>query len=216
MLRIMTLTCILLLILLQSCSSSTESADNTILQEIKGRERTEAVYRAKVPKNWIRRDPLPNADLTDTTQAICEFIIMNDGMTSRIAIHSFPTDTIEGQIAPEAQVDRWKRQFTSLAPTDYIVNSIVYNGYIGLYFKGEGILHDTAKMVLAWSLVIAPEHYRSLLYSSGTNQATSYKEMRADITIKAIGQPAHIKRHEEEIIRFAQSFELINEIPLRL
>lgn len=213
-----TLSCAFLVICLGlcSCASAPEQETSTTTQEIKGRDftgRRFAVYRARVPETWIRRDPLPNESLNDTTKALCEYIIKEKNGIIRISIHNFPTDTIDQRIAPAAQVARWQRQFTSLSPTDYSITPQTFNGYTGLYFKGEGKLHNSQSMMLGWSLVLAPEHYRMLSHGSNDEENKKYREMRADVTIKAIGPISMMEHHEGDISRFARSFELIEEIP---
>lgn len=195
--------------LLCCCSSTNEDINPSTTQEIKGRAGL-ALYRARVPEAWIRRDPLPKEPLNDTTKAICEYIIDDASGLIRIAIHNFPTDTIEQRIPPPAQVVRWQRQFTSLSPNDYSIIPQAFNGYEGLLFKGSGQQKDKEAMVIGWSLLLAPEHYRML-----STQSDKFREMRSDVTIKATGPVASMSVHEDDIVQFARSFELIEEIPLR-
>lgn len=207
---------------LGGCSSPTGEL-KTSIQEIRGRgfaNKRPPIYRAKVPDSWVRRDPLPSEDLSDTTKAICEFIIKQNDELIRIAVHSFPTETFEERIPADAQVARWKRQFTSLAPNDYVMTPFNGNGYLGIFFKGHGSHEKGGEekksiMVLGFSLLIAPEHYRTLAYAENIEILEKQKEMRADITIKAVGRPKAFIANEEDIIRFARSFELIDEIPMR-
>lgn len=184
------------------------------LHEIKGRERV-AVYRARAPKEWIRHDPLPTDSLTDTTKNICEFLVRNDNDLIRITIHNFPTEPDNKLPPPAAQVARWQRQFQSLSATDSLVEPQTFNGYSGLFFKGVGELNKELITVLGWALRIAPEHNRTLSYPPTKDLHSLYQEMRADITIKAVGPQSMMGTYEGEIIRFAHSFELIKEIPSR-
>lgn len=193
-----------------------------MLQEIKGRDDTHgrfAVYRARIPKEWVRHDPLPNESLADSTKAICEFIIKDSNEMIRIAIHNFPCDPTDSKPPPAAQVARWQRQFLSLSATDSYTVPQVFNGFTGLFFKGIGEMKREATIeditVLAWALQIAPEHHRMLSYPPQQEQAPIYREMRADVTIKAVGPQKITATHEEDIINFAHSFELIEEIPVR-
>jgi len=76
-------------------------------------------------------------------------------------------------------------------------------------FTGVGILNNEETMVLAWALQIAPEHCRTL------SNPDSYlnKQMRSDVTIKAMGPVTLMKKHKQAIETVARSFELIEEIP---
>ncbi|MEI8124314.1 MAG: hypothetical protein WCG42_01000 [Parachlamydiaceae bacterium] len=194
------------------CSSPSQQTA-TVEQEIKGRDyegKRFAVYRVRVPQEWIRRDPLPNESLHDTTKAICEFIIKEDSGIIRIAIHNFASETIDQRIPPSAQIARWQGQFESLSPLESSSTPQSFSGYSGLFFKGVGVLKGEEVMVLGWSLQIAPEHYRML---SRYETKELNKEMRADVTIKAVGLKELMEIHQEEIDLFAHSFELIEEIP---
>jgi len=167
------------------------------------------VYRMRVPDSWIRRDPLPGESLIDTTKSLCDFLIYEDDGIIRIFIHNFPTKTIEERIPPSAQVARWQRQFESLVPHESHINPQAFSGYSGLLFTGVGILNNEETMVLAWALQIAPEHCRTL------SNPDSYlnKQMRSDVTIKAMGPVTLMKKHKQAIETVARSFELIEEIP---
>ena len=62
--------------------------------------------------------------------------------------------------------------------------------------------------------------YVNLLPSTAVSRSTSgdkklFREMRADVTIKAMGPKELMEANEEEITHFARSFELIEEIPSR-
>lgn len=186
------------------------------MQEIQGRDydgKRFEVYRVRVSPDWIRRDPLPNESLSDTTKALCEFLIKDEGGIIRIAIHNFPSESIDQRIPPAAQVARWRQQFEKLLPSDSYTAPQAFSGYSGLLFKGVGTLNGQEMAVLGWSLQIAPEHYRSLSYAPKPEMQPLYREMRADMTIKATGPKTVMQLHEDEISRFARSFELIEEIP---
>lgn len=207
-----------LCLVFSGCSRDEPVQRHFAMQEMKGRNyegKSFAVYRARIPDHWVRRDPLPDEDLNDTTKAICEFIIRQDGAMVRIAVHNFPSDTIEQRIPPNAQVARWQRQFESLLPTESSLVPQVYNGYSGLLFRGIGRIDGRETGVLGWSLQVAPEHYRMLTHPKDVKMTNLYREMRADVTIKAVGPRGLIEENEDAIAHFARSFELIEEIPLR-
>lgn len=199
------------------CSCSDNNQKTLIpMQEIKGRDYNGSrfgVYRARVPPAWIRKDSLPEESLIETTKPIGEFLISNNHEIIRITIHNFQTDNLDQRIPPAAQIARWQRQFEVLIAEESSILPQAFSGYSGLKFKGVGILNKNDSMVLGWSLQLNKEHYRTLSQSS--EDKPLFREMRADITIKAVGPKEFMEANEEEIVRFARSFELIQEIPSR-
>lgn len=196
-----------------SDAKSTESS-TLPMQEIKGRDEGEgrqSIYRVKVVDSWIRRDQLPGETLADTTKALCEFIILEGADAVRISIHNFPSATLEERVPPGAQIARWQRQFNQLETAESHVTPQAFSGYSGLLFTGVGLMEDKQTMVLGWVLQLAPEHYRTLAKS----QSLENKQIRADVTIKAVGPKLLMEKHKSAIISFARSFELIREIPTR-
>lgn len=208
---------LVLSILLTACAEAPTPLNP--MQEMQGRDYQGTrfyVYRARVPQDWIRKDSLKEESLTDTKKSICEFFINTDEGIIRIAIHNFPSDAIEERIPPIAQTARWQRQFEQLQAEESSTLQQAFNGYAGLKFKGIGIIDQKETMMLGWSLQIGKEHYQMLSHSKNPADHDLYREMRADITIKATGPKELMENHEEEIIAFARSFELIREIPSRL
>jgi hypothetical protein len=201
--------------LLCSCSESGPSPTSPP-QEIQGRDHEGKrfnVYRAKVPDEWIRRDSFAGESLSDTKKPICEFLISEGDQFIRITIHNFPSNTMEERIPSIAQIARWKKQFEILVSEESGVIPQAFNGYNGLKFKGIGKFNENNRMVLGWSLQMGKEHYRTLSNPSNPQQSALYQEMRADVTIKAVGPIELMESHENEINTFARSFELIEEIP---
>ncbi len=201
-----------------SCSSGAPSTDapQAQMEEIKGRDLDgprQAVYRLRVPNDWIRRDPLPDESLIDTTKFLCEFLIRDQSETVRIAIHNFPTNTLEQRIPPAAQIARWQRQFDPLYTNLSSTQPQSFSGYSGLLFTGVGLINGVETIVLGWSLLLGQEHYRTLSNTATQSNAALYKQMRADVSIKATGPRALVEKHQAAIVSFARSFELIDEIP---
>ncbi len=192
----------------------TDPSVSTSVYEINGRNR-EPIYRIRVPNEWIWKTPLPKDSLADTTKALFEVIINDTEGIIRITIHNFPSESLEDRISPLSQVARWEHQFDSLEPNNSYTIPQAFSGYTGLLFHGTGILHEKRSVVLGWALQIAPEHYRTLLRMNEGN-ALTYKQMRGDVTIKAVGPYSLIEKYETAIIAMARSFELIEEIPQRL
>lgn len=208
-----TLICLILSIVMGSCNAPA-APTNTITHHIKDREHR-PLYRIKYDPTWIVRDPLQDEDLSDTTKALCEFIIPDAEGVIRINFHSFPSEAIDQRIPPTAQVARWQRQFEELSPHDSYTLPQSFSGYAGLLFCGAGTMQGKPMKMMAWSLQLGPTHYRSLLYPSSHQENQLYRQMRADITIKAIGPTALVEKHADAILAFARTFELIEEIPER-
>jgi hypothetical protein len=218
---------VLAILFLNSCGSySEQKASSPPMQEISGRESAPAqarfpVYRVRAPAAWIRRDPLPDDPLADTRKALVEFIIQDFKKDSekdpkdvvRLWIHNFPTDSINQRIPPMAQKERWQRQFETFYPHDTDCYPEAFNGYAGVRFFIKGSANGCEKSVLAWALLIDTQHYQALAFARTAKEETLYKQMRADVTIKAEGPPEVLEQHKQEIIAFAHSFELIEEIP---
>jgi hypothetical protein len=166
----------------------------------------EPSYRIKAPHSWQRHPTPSTADLSDTKQAICTYNI--DSI--RITIHTFPSQKIEDRISPQAQIARWKQQFESLDPATVNITPQAYSGYAGLLFEGTGRLNGEHTTVMAWSMQLAPEHYRQLFYNRPLDV-----DLRADFTIKAVGPAEIMSLYRQALIAFARSFELIKEIDSR-
>lgn len=162
---------------------------------IKGREPENiTLYRIKIPETWTMEEG--EIPLTDTRLPICT--LSKDNI--RITIHNFPVENLEERIPPSAQVSRWAKQLGPEAETATIPQS--FNGYKGILFEGK---HENA--TLAWSLQLGQEHFQNLFHPRFP------KQMRADITIKAIGPKEVMEANRKEIVKIARSFELIEEIP---
>lgn len=188
------------------------------MQEIQGRDYDGTrfhVYRARAPNEWIRKDSFKEESLADTKKSICDFFIHSDNGVIRIAIHNFPSDIIDERIPPIAQIARWQRQFDFLQAEESHTIQQAFNGYAGLKFKGVGIMDNKDTMMLGWSLQLGKEHYQMLSHPRNPTDHDLYREMRADITIKVTGPKELMENHEDAIIAFARSFELIREIPSR-
>ncbi len=194
-----------------SCSNG-ESVENSRWQNIRGRDdKTNPrapIYRAKIPLAWILNDLHRNESITDTTKPLCELLIKEDQESIRITIHNFPVSNFNERIPPAAQIARWKRQFDFLDPTTIAVTPQAFGGFCGVVFEGRGQIQGLEVAVMGWSMQLGSEHYYAL------NQLSSLsKQMQADYTIKAVGNPELIEKHREAILAFARTFELIEEIP---
>jgi hypothetical protein len=195
-----------LLCTLTGCSSEQTF---TPWKEIQGRN-GQLIYRARIPAHW---DCIltPIDQLKDTMKPLCTF---TSGGVS-ITIHNFPNDKIENRIPPKAQVARWKGQFQDLNSSNSFTMPESHAGFSGYYFEGVGLIGGEKKMVLAWAMQIATDHYHFLTYPSTKEEVNNFPQMRADYTIKAIGMVDAIEKNKDDIITFARSFELIQDIPSR-
>ncbi len=162
-----------------------------------------------VPVNWERIDADPALSLNDTMKAICEFSIHEEDSKIRVTIHTFPINDSTPRIPPIAQINRWKEQFDELNPLSVSIDTDSHGGYTGFCLKADGIYRNVQTTMLGWSMQLVPEYERKL--GLQRNPLDQYK--LADFTIKAIGKSDIVEKHKPDIIRFAQSFELIDELP---
>lgn len=203
--------------LLLFCSACSQPAEKSIAyahQEICGREEMiswksslrRPVYQAQVPLGWARVDPPQNESLVDTRQPIVSFSI-EEGVV--LHVHSFPANSLEERIPPAAQVERWRQQ---LKAASHKIEPLNHGGYAGLFLESQ----NESTMLLAWSLQLAMEHFQTLHFRATTlEEEEHYRQMAADVTLKVTGPTALIEKHRAEITLFAESFELIQEIPER-
>lgn len=210
-------------LLLISCEPHPKQNNTHSLQTIEGRdlghpENRIPIYRATVPSEWVRLDPSRNLSIADTTKPLCTFVINgNDDQKITITIHNFSSDKQEERIPPSAQIARWKKQFSDLNLASVIVKPTAHGGFAGLFLQSNGALsgHDTT--IFGWAMQIAPEYYSSLSVKRQIARSSAeenfFKQMQSDYTIKAIGPTSLVDKHKKEIVDFANSFELIEEIP---
>lgn len=209
-----------ILLILCGCQNETPpSAATSQWQEIHGRDEGDGIrqpiYRVKTPKGWIRHDPLTDESIFDTTKSLCEFIIFEDPESIvRISLHNFPTEDLEQRIPPQAQIARWKQQFETLYTPNVIPQA--FAGYAGLLFTGFGTIKGQEVMVMGWAMQLDERHYRSLSNPANQEEAIRWRQMRGDFTIKAVGPKNLLEKHHEDLILFARSFELLEEIPSHL
>lgn len=168
-----------------------------------------AVYQAKVPLHWIRKDPLNADSIQDTTKALCEFIIEQGTEHIRITVHNFPIVDEKARIPAQAQIQRWKQQLNDLDSTLTVATPISHGGFIGLFLEAEGSIEDKPVRVLGWSMQLASRYVRQFALAS----APLERQKRSDYTIKAVGPPPLMQQHRQDIIQFADSFELKDELP---
>lgn len=202
---------ILFLITLISCS--TNHFDEQWMN-IEGRLRGIPIYRAKIPHSW--RVFLPDSEdyFQDTTLPILSCAIpCNDGDIT-ITIHNFPTQSIEESVPAYLQVKRWQNQFNAIDPASLNYAEIAYSGFKGCLFEATGTIKNQAASMLAIAMQIIPEHYRML--QNNPLKEKEHRQMRADYTIKAVGSREAIASKKEEILLFAESFELIHPIPCQI
>ena len=208
------LTFILLFLNLIGCSRSSTTPTTASWQSIPGRDHGHSIerpllYRALVPANWIRHDPPETDSIADTTKANCEFMIREDGSEIKLTVHTFPYAQEEERVPPQAQIARWKRQLEDLDLLSVQIAPDSHGGFSGLYFEGQGKLQGKTASVIGWSMRLAPGYDRQLIMG----RLPLDEDKRADYTIKAVGPPDMILKHRSDIIQFAHSFELIDELP---
>lgn len=196
--------CLLALLVSIGCTSQKET--RLPWQTIQGRDRTvaRALYRVRAPLEWVRVDPAPEVNLSDTTEPLVTFYIPDHETNSsiRITLHTFPYTDVTRRIPPEAQAARWKRQQQHPAYPSTLT-PCAHGGFHGLCFKGDG--------VLAWSMQLGEPCEQFFALNPPSTAFT--RALRADYTLKAVGSAISLEQHFEELCAFARSFEWIEEMP---
>jgi hypothetical protein len=173
------------------------------------------LYRAITPSHWQRKNQLPTASLVDSTKPISEFFIgQYDNEKVYLSVFTFPVKNYDQRIPPLAQLERWKMQFEEFDPTSLTISPCSHGGFIGLSICLTGLINGLETSLLGFSMQIAPTHWFSLQQNS-ENISVKQSQITADYTIKATGSPSAILKWTDEILLFANSFELIEEIPSR-
>lgn len=167
------------------------------------------LYRAYLPSRWIQVELNREVSIMDTTQPVAEFFLEENERKIRLTFHTFPIHEDFQRIPPEAQIARWKQQFDELDPLSILISPVSHGGFHGLAFEGQGVLKEEPAAVMGWSMLLADIYARQLKESFSLADQTK----RADYTIKATGDPDMVRRYRTEIANFAQSFELIEELP---
>lgn len=212
---------ILALFMLAGCDSpSSPSSSAERWQEVLGRDegqpdQRKPIYRAKVPSTWQRIDAAITESIADSTKANCEFLIGTEDDPIHLVVHSFPSSSLEDRIPPQAQIQRWQRQFDELDLQALQITPCAQGGFTGLCMSAEGLMKGRQTAVLAWSMQLAPLHFIALQVKEGTNDPVKTRQRQSDYTIKAFGPPKSLAAYRSEIMAFAASFEMIEEIPLR-
>jgi hypothetical protein len=190
---------------LTSCQS-TNPTSTVQWHSIRGRESSVALYRAQVPMHWICQDLSSSARLADTTQPVCELLIIKGKEQIRITMHPFPYTAESVRIPPQAQIARWKNQLESINLLKTTVHACSHGGFHGLCLESEGQQQGQPVSILGWSFQLAQFYDQQL-------DLENDQPKRADYTIKAVGPSALMQHYRQEIIAFAESFELIDELP---
>lgn len=201
-----------LLLSLFGCTSQNNEQQTKNWNQIAARDNGQSalrplIYRGITPDYWEIK-PSENS-VADTMKAICEFCITESTGAVRITIHTFPISESHPRIPAAAQIHRWKEQFDELNILQTFVSSESHGGFSGLYFEGQGSIQQKDIKVLGWSMQLAPEYERSL--SLLLNPLDQYK--LSDYTIKVTGPPELVDKYSQDIKCFANSFELIDELP---
>jgi len=192
----------LILLLLCGCDAG-PSAPQEQWHQIADRSNN-FIYRIKAPSHLGRREEIPVTE--DTRFPIAEFSIEPNVV---ITIHNFPFQ----KIAPEAQVSRWRNQLTDIDAQSIKVSPQHFGGYVGYLFEAQGSRKSTPTKIMGWALQLAPEHDASVKANYYGKEQDHLEQLRADITIKAVGDPKIMQKYRNDLIKFAQNFELIEELP---
>ncbi len=204
-----------------ACTQDKKISSTARILQIKGRplhangltSDRNPIYQAVIPENWrIDKQSLEQLNF-DTKLPLVEIHIVDNQEIIRITVHNFPTESIDERIPPLAQIQRWKEQFTTTDPLSETITPQAFSGFIGYLFEIRGEQKGERISLLAYSLQICREHYRTLSSPYFPLSFEETQQMRSDVTIKAMGKDFMIEKHKQDIIRFARSFELIHDIP---
>jgi hypothetical protein len=214
---------VILAFFFMGCSSGDPPKDSeSFWQEISGRDEGEGkfyrvpVYRAKVFPGWVFHEPDAKESIFDTMKANSEFLIEYPEGTIRIAVHNFPVTNKNDRIPPMAQIARWKRQISEIDQVSLKEDLFAHGGFAGTLIEATGLIDEKKISVIAVAMQLDSEHYQVLSQKSGTEEEQNlYRQQSADYTIKASGPPDIVSKKRKEILKFARSFELIEEIPVR-
>lgn len=206
------------------CERTTPLTEKSRWEEIFGRDEgpltgkldRSPIYRAKVPVSWKKILPSQEYSIYDTTLPLCEFVIGDKESCVTLVIHNFPCDNISQRIPPQAQITRWKKQFETFDASSSHLLPQAYGGFAGLFLEGRGIYKGAPKAIMGWAMQLAKEHFHQLQKRTISAERKLSRQMCADYTIKAVGTPESILKYREDIVTFARSFELVQEIPAPL
>ncbi|MBA3603423.1 MAG: hypothetical protein H0W50_07235 [Parachlamydiaceae bacterium] len=215
--RVISLICILIL---SSCKQEEKKSAETTWQEFCCRDAGDPtartpLYRAITPINWQRKNPSVTESIADSTKPVSEFYIgQHDQEKVSLTVFTFPVENYEQRVPPSAQLKRWKRQFEEFNPTSLVVTPCAHGGFTGFSICVKGLMNGQETSLLGFSMQLAPVHWFSLQQNK-ENISLKHSQTTADYTIKALGTPSAILKWKDEIYLFANSFELIEEIPVR-
>ena len=164
---------------------------NTKKETFSGRHKDVAIYQAEVPFHWERMDN--TGDLSDTKIPICSYKVGENILT----IHNFPYATIEERIPPEAQINRWKSQIPN---GDYDITPLSNGGFGGFRLEAS----DEERGMIAYAMQLTPVIFRSF--------PAAELDLKADYTIKLVGNLESIEKNRKDVEDFALSFEHIAAI----
>lgn len=178
------------------------------MQILEGRELTSEntrlpLYRARIPERWHKVELHPTTSTADTTVPIGRWTIDQE---ITITVHTFPFRQLEQRITPRAQVARWKQQFSRIDQLSVQVQDAAWGGFSGLMFQGTGTLQGREQTMIAWSMHLFPAHAKRVMLQRPDSP------LLADYTIKAVGPCHKMRLCLPEIIAFAQSFHLAEEL----
>lgn len=200
----------LLLFLMLFCGCQENGADLPSLKvSIPGRLGKE-IYYAEVPVHWKSIPPSPEQNLQDTTLPIYTFLIGKEP-SIRLTVHTFPGYSLETRIPPETQIKRWEKQFQDPHAD---ITKTAHGGFGGYRIEAYNKHSKRPSALLGYSMQLNSQLFQILEIPHTEEEKEVFFEMRADYTIKAVGSPEMILRYRKEIDAFAESFELIDPIPL--
>lgn len=198
-----------LLFVINSCEKSNPEEPSYVFIYDRSKNTTherQALYRIVLPNGWLAKNT--TQPVTDTKFPLIELVYEENGETILLTIHNFPYQNASERIPPQAQINRWKKQFNSLDVA--VIKPQAFAGFVGQLFWGEGEIKGTNAAMYAWAMQLAQEHEKTL----AADKCLSQTEIRSDITLKATGPKTLMNEQQDTIFKLVRSFEYINALPM--
>lgn len=168
--------------------------------------RSMAVYAVELSEGW-EREKVDIAE--DSRQPVARFVTQGAVME----VHTFPLQEGRGSIPPQANVERWTRQFSAIKPESYRVKPLSQNGFEGLKLEMEGVFKGREKRLVAVSFKVAPCFKSALARKIYFDPSPYFKEMEADVTLKCLMDPGVSSKVVEDVEEIFSSFLTIYPFP---
>lgn len=194
------------LIFFVSCETTDQWEYQTLA--IPGRN-GQLIYEIDFPKNW-GASITNNESIDDTTLSLCHLILNENNEKITLAIHNFPTKSIDDRIPIKAQILRWINQLEQNEEIKNDEKNESFGGFCGIKYQGVGKIKGIKQKMIAWAMELPEETYHQLNFSSHSKE--KLLQMRSNYTLKVLGPEALVNKHQQTIEKIARSFRLIDDL----